>query len=184
MLFHTCRPEHPLAKFGWGNVQSLLPPAGTRTAEELHKKLLQFHKENYSSSRMHLTVSDSTRSLDELQAMITPLFSLIPSNEACLPPGRPTQQLLPNGGFDFGHHGMPFGPEGLKQGFHIVSVREVLPLYAKMPTDTIHTFACRCTRVTLLGRFLLCTTRTVVTPLPFTSTICWVTRAKARSFFS
>ena len=74
----TADSDHPFSKFGTGNKQTLeTDPAANNI--NVRDVLLTFHQTWYSSSIMKLCVL-GRESLDDLQAMIDPLFSRIRNN--------------------------------------------------------------------------------------------------------
>ena len=58
------RDGHPMAKFMWGNIKSLVP-AGMKD-EEIHKRLHKFRERHYSAQYMCLAVQ-SQHTLDTIQ---------------------------------------------------------------------------------------------------------------------
>ena len=74
----TADPDHPFSKFGTGN-RSTLETIPAEKGINVRDVLLAFHKQWYSASIMKLCVL-GRESLDELQAMVAPLFSRICNN--------------------------------------------------------------------------------------------------------
>jgi len=90
-------PRHPSAIFGWGNAESLERGPAAR-AGGLRPALLAHHARHYTAQRMTLVVLGA-QPLDELQAMVVPLFSSVPAGAA-----------VAGGAPDFGEHGSPLAP--------------------------------------------------------------------------
>jgi len=71
------RDGHPMAKFMWGNIKSLVP-AGMKD-EEIHKRLHKFRDRHYSAQYMCLAVQ-SQHTLDTIQGWVEETFSDVPKN--------------------------------------------------------------------------------------------------------
>ncbi|XP_026744064.1 insulin-degrading enzyme [Trichoplusia ni] len=71
----TASPEHPFHKFGTGNRETLETIPKSKGID-VRMRLLEFHKKWYSSNIMTLVVLGK-ESLDELEAMVVPLFSAV-----------------------------------------------------------------------------------------------------------
>ena len=74
----TADPDHPFSKFGTGNKETLEATPAEKNID-VRQVLLQFHETWYSASIMKLCVL-GRESLDELEAMVAPLFSRIRNN--------------------------------------------------------------------------------------------------------
>ncbi len=68
-------PEHPFSQFTVGDLESLADRPGSSIRDEL----LNFYVQHYSANMMRLVVLGS-ESLDELQAIVEPLFSEVPNH--------------------------------------------------------------------------------------------------------
>ena len=78
MVFkETGNPKHPNSLFSTGNKHTL-----ANIPREVVKR---WHREHYSSDRMHLVLYSSL-SLDQLEQLVTTAFSSIPNNEYFSPP--------------------------------------------------------------------------------------------------
>ena len=67
-------PEHPYSQFTVGSLETL----DDRPDSSVRDELVRFYKEHYSANIMRLVVLGS-ESLDELEALVSPLFSEIPN---------------------------------------------------------------------------------------------------------
>ena len=76
-------PNHPFSKFGTGNKQTLdvIPK---KKGINVRQKLLEFHENFYSANIMALCVLGK-ESLDELEEIVTELFSEVKNKEIVLP---------------------------------------------------------------------------------------------------
>ncbi|XP_049883205.1 insulin-degrading enzyme [Pectinophora gossypiella] len=79
----TANPAHPYHKFGTGNKETLETIPKQKNID-VRKELLKFHKEWYSSNIMTLVVLGK-ESLDELEAMVVPLFSQVEDKSVTAP---------------------------------------------------------------------------------------------------
>lgn len=70
----TINPQHPFAKFSVGNLQTL----EDRNGKTIRNEILAFYQQNYSANLMTLAVV-SQQDLDQLEALVTPLFESIPN---------------------------------------------------------------------------------------------------------
>ncbi|XP_013144046.1 PREDICTED: insulin-degrading enzyme [Papilio polytes] len=88
----TASPDHPYTKFGTGNKQTLevIPK---QKGIDVRKELLKFHHTWYSANIMTFVVVGK-ESLDELEAMIVPLFSAIEDRDVT-PPSWPEHPYPP-----------------------------------------------------------------------------------------
>ncbi|KAG6438646.1 hypothetical protein O3G_MSEX000111 [Manduca sexta] len=79
----TAEPTHPFHKFGTGNKETLetIPKA---KGIDVRKELLSFHNKWYSANIMTLVVMGK-ESLDELEAMVVPLFSAVEDRSVTAP---------------------------------------------------------------------------------------------------
>ncbi|XP_045541115.1 insulin-degrading enzyme [Papilio machaon] len=89
----TAEPGHPYTKFGTGNKQTLdvIPK---QKGIDVRKELLKFHHTWYSSNIMTFAVVGK-ESLDELEAMVVPLFSAIEDRDVT-PPAWPQHPFPPS----------------------------------------------------------------------------------------
>ena len=71
------RPDHPMAKFMWGNLSSL--QMAKLDDDDVHKRLHAFFCRHYTAQSMTLTVQ-SQETLDNLEKLVIELFSSIPNN--------------------------------------------------------------------------------------------------------
>jgi nardilysin len=79
LMCHTCGheiKEHPMAKFSWGNLQSLKEVPKLQNVDPM-EKLRAFYKEHYYASNMRLVVIGAY-TLDVLQDYIVKSFSDVP----------------------------------------------------------------------------------------------------------
>jgi len=76
-------PNHDYAKFGCGNVQTLKTTPSEKGID-VRSQLLEFHKKWYSPNIMCLAVL-GRESLDDLEAMVTDLFSGIEDKDVQIP---------------------------------------------------------------------------------------------------
>ena len=79
----TISPNHPCAKFGTGNIETLIIHPRMR-GQNVQKELVEFHKKYYSSNIMSLAVI-SNESLDDLMKMTAPLFAQLENRNISLP---------------------------------------------------------------------------------------------------
>ncbi|PIE37877.1 MAG: peptidase M16, partial [Gammaproteobacteria bacterium] len=70
-------PEHPFNRFSVGSLATL----ADRPGRSIRDDLIAFYKEHYGANRMYL-VAYGPESLDELQALVMPLFSQVPDTAA------------------------------------------------------------------------------------------------------
>jgi insulysin len=75
VLQEVMNPEHPYSQFSVGSLETLADRDGSAVRQEL----LAFYAKYYSANIMRLVVLGS-ESLDELQTLVTPMFSQIPNN--------------------------------------------------------------------------------------------------------
>ena len=108
-------PEHPFHKFGTGNTETLvnMPKAN---GVDIREQLLEFHSAYYSANLMRLCVL-GREPLDELEALVTELFSAIPNTDA----PKPT------------FTGTPYGAEQLGQTVRVVPIKEMRTLQMNWP---------------------------------------------------
>lgn len=102
-----CREDHPFHKFGSGNFKTLRD-GPKDMGINLRGELLRFHEQFYSANIMKVVVLGK-ESLDELESMAAPIFSLIPNKDINTPqfPGK------------------PYRPEDLGMMVKVVPIREV-----------------------------------------------------------
>ncbi|XP_075989549.1 insulin degrading metalloproteinase [Anticarsia gemmatalis] len=79
----TAAKTHPFHKFGTGN-RDTLETIPKSKGIDVRKELLQFHNQWYSSNIMTLVVMGK-ESLDELEAMVVPLFSVVEDKSVTAP---------------------------------------------------------------------------------------------------
>ncbi|MEM6581250.1 MAG: insulinase family protein [Pseudomonadota bacterium] len=75
VLQTVMNPEHPYSRFTVGSFETLADRPGSSIRDEL----ISFYDSHYSANIMRLVVL-GTESLDELEAMVVPLFSAVPNN--------------------------------------------------------------------------------------------------------
>ncbi|TSL47684.1 Nardilysin [Bagarius yarrelli] len=87
MLFGSlAKPHHPMAKFCWGNAQTLKTEP-KKNKINVYKRLRQFWRRHYSAHYMTLTVqsrgknANSHSTLDTLEEWVRQIFSSVPNNE-------------------------------------------------------------------------------------------------------
>lgn len=110
-----CRHDHPFHKFGTGNFETLRDQP-EKLGLNLREELIAFHKRYYSANVMKLVVLGK-QSLDDLEIMVTEVFSAIP-NKDIAPPEFP---------------GTPYTPNLLGREISIVPVRETRSLELFFP---------------------------------------------------
>ncbi|HEY3697751.1 MAG TPA: insulinase family protein, partial [Spongiibacteraceae bacterium] len=81
VLREVVNPEHPLAKFSVGDLDTL----ADRPDHPVRQDLLDFYAENYSSNLMTLVVV-GREPLDRLQQMVTSRFSTVPNRQRVIAP--------------------------------------------------------------------------------------------------
>ncbi len=74
VLQSVMNPAHPYSEFTVGSLETLADRPGSSVRDEL----ISFYNANYSANVMRLVVLGS-QSLDELEAMVAPLFSAVPN---------------------------------------------------------------------------------------------------------
>ncbi len=74
VLQEVMNPVHPYSQFSVGSLDTLADRPGSSVRDEL----ISFYEKHYSANAMRLVVLGS-ESLDELEALVTPMFSLIPN---------------------------------------------------------------------------------------------------------
>ncbi|CAB3224482.1 unnamed protein product [Arctia plantaginis] len=79
----TADPKHPFHKFGTGNKETLETIPKSKNMD-VRKELLKFHEKWYSSNIMTLVVLGK-ESLDELEAIVVPLFSAVEDRSVTAP---------------------------------------------------------------------------------------------------
>lgn len=110
----SCR-EHPMAKFAWGNLQSLkeIPAVlGVDPMEELRT----FYNKHYYAENMRLVIQGAC-TLDELQEGVTRCFSNVPAHPRDASPPHQQKRAMEAAGF-------PLLPSTLGTVTRIVPVRE------------------------------------------------------------
>ncbi|KAE8610184.1 hypothetical protein XENTR_v10012041 [Xenopus tropicalis] len=79
MLFASlAKPGHPMAKFSWGNAQTLKNDPKEKNIDP-HSRLRKFYERQYSANYMTLAVQ-SKETLATLEAWVKEIFSNIPNN--------------------------------------------------------------------------------------------------------
>lgn len=76
VLQEVMNAEHPYSQFSVGSLQTLADRPNSTVRDEL----LKFYKKHYSANAMRLVVFGA-QSLDELEALTTPIFSQIPNRD-------------------------------------------------------------------------------------------------------
>ncbi len=74
VLHEVMNPDHPFSQFSVGSLETLEDRAGSSVRDEL----LAFYDKYYSANQMKLVVLGS-ESLDELEALVRPMFSPVPN---------------------------------------------------------------------------------------------------------
>ncbi len=74
VLQEVMNPQHPYSQFSVGSLDTLADRPGSSVRDEL----ISFYEKHYSANAMRLVVLGA-ESLDELQALVTPVFNLIPN---------------------------------------------------------------------------------------------------------
>ena len=87
VLRQLVNPEHTFAKFRTGNLATLHNDKGN-----LRQDLLAFYRQYYSATNMRLVVAGKD-SLDDLEALVTSLFSAVPRFEVIEP--NPSKAMFP-----------------------------------------------------------------------------------------
>ncbi|MFT3931644.1 MAG: insulinase family protein [Spongiibacteraceae bacterium] len=81
VLREVINPEHPLAKFSVGNLDTL----ADRSNSTVRDDLLKFYREHYSANLMTLVVI-GREPLDQLQTMVTSRFTEVPNFQRTIAP--------------------------------------------------------------------------------------------------
>ncbi|WP_116367440.1 insulinase family protein [Parahaliea mediterranea] len=76
VLQEVMNPAHPFSQFAVGSLDSLADRPGASIRDEL----LAFYHQHYSANAMRLVVL-GRESLDELEALVTPMFSPVPNRD-------------------------------------------------------------------------------------------------------
>jgi insulysin len=77
VLQEVMNPEHPYSNFTVGSMETL----ADRPDSEIRDELISFYNKHYSANMMHLTVLGS-QTLDELEALVVPMFTPVPNKSA------------------------------------------------------------------------------------------------------
>lgn len=87
VMREVINPEHPLAKFSVGNLDTLADrnTDTDRPGNSVRDDLLAFYRENYSANLMTLVVI-GREPLDQLQAMVADRFAAVPNHRRTLAP--------------------------------------------------------------------------------------------------
>lgn len=112
LIGHLAKPDHPMAKFMWGNSDTLKldnDPEGT----ELNRRVRLFWQEHYTADRM-TAVLQSKHSLDQLEEWATTIFRDIPSKKS-----------EPSSFYCFRSLGAPFDGPTFRKLIKIVPVKDV-----------------------------------------------------------
>eukprot|EP00960_Hanusia_phi_P041821 755164-Hanusia_phi.AAC.3 len=86
LLRSSCSPDHPMSRFGGGNLETLMEDP-KKQGINVREKLLQFHERYYSASAMRLAVigKEPVEKLevliDHAQEWVKTLFSDVPNRE-------------------------------------------------------------------------------------------------------
>ncbi len=81
VMREVINPEHPLAKFSVGNLDTL----ADKPSSSVRDDLLKFYREHYSANLMTLVVI-GREPLDQLQAMVSSRFAEIPDHQRSIAP--------------------------------------------------------------------------------------------------
>ncbi len=85
VLQEVINPEHPFSQFSVGSLETLADRPGSSVRDDL----LRFYQTHYSANLMQLVVMGS-QSLDELEALVVPMFSQVPNKSfSHAPVGQP-----------------------------------------------------------------------------------------------
>ncbi|HBQ41035.1 MAG TPA: peptidase M16, partial [Halieaceae bacterium] len=76
VLQDVMNPAHPFSAFTVGSLQTL----ADTPEQPIREDLLRFYEQHYSANKMRLVVFGA-ESLDELEALVTPLFSEVPNRD-------------------------------------------------------------------------------------------------------
>ncbi len=115
-------PSHPYSKFGSGNLTTLQTNPEKRGLDT-RQELIQFHQQFYSANIMKLVVYGK-ESIEELESIVSNLFSSIPNYDKAIP-------TFP---------GTPFGRTQLCKIVNIIPVKEgIQSLKLHFPTREIDT---------------------------------------------
>ncbi|KAJ3599725.1 hypothetical protein NHX12_033681 [Muraenolepis orangiensis] len=110
MLFGSlAKPGHPMAKFCWGNAQTLKHEPREKQINT-YQRLRDFWKRFYSSHYMTLAIQ-SKETLDTLEEWVREIFDKVPNN------GEPKP--------DFSHLQEPFDSPAFNKLYRVVPVRKV-----------------------------------------------------------
>ncbi|MEJ2531493.1 MAG: insulinase family protein [Halioglobus sp.] len=90
VLQEVMNPEHPFSQFSVGNLETLADRPGSAVRDEL----LAFYERHYSANVMRLVVMGS-ESLDQLEAIVVPMFSAVPNKS--FEPRPVTEPVFPEG---------------------------------------------------------------------------------------
>jgi insulysin len=116
----TADPDHPFSKFGTGN-QVTLEKIPKEKNIDVRDVLLKFHEKWYSASIMKLCVL-GRETLDELEAIVVPLFSRIRNNNV-------TKQIY--------RQGSPYTGENLPRRYNVVPVKDLRTIELGWPTHPL-----------------------------------------------
>jgi len=98
LLLHTVRKDHPMHKFGWGNLKSL-ETIPERDGIDVRKEVMEFHRQMYTAPYMRLVVLG--RDLEELERDVLSYYSAIvaspppPSTASGVAKGCDTMDVTP-----------------------------------------------------------------------------------------
>uniref|UniRef100_A0A8C5R6R6 Nardilysin convertase n=1 Tax=Leptobrachium leishanense TaxID=445787 RepID=A0A8C5R6R6_9ANUR len=122
MLFGSlAKPGHPMAKFFWGNAQTLKHEPREKNIDT-HSRLREFYRTYYSAHYMTLAVQ-SKESLDTLEEWVREIFCNVPNNGLHKP--------------DFSHLSEPFNTPGFNSLYRVVPIKNVhsLTITWALPTQ-------------------------------------------------
>ena len=105
------KPKHPMAKFMWGNLNSLKPES--MTDKEIHEQLHKFWARHYTAQSLYLAVQ-SQHSLDSLQQWVIDCFDEVPNN------GTPREE--------FDAMTQPFNTPDFHKMYRVVPVQNIYKL--------------------------------------------------------
>ena len=76
VIQEVMNPEHPFSQFSVGSLDTL----ADRPDSSIRDELIRFYEKHYSANAMRLVVMGS-ESLDELEALVAPIFSAVPNKD-------------------------------------------------------------------------------------------------------
>ncbi len=76
VLQEVMNPEHPFSQFSVGSLETL----ADRPDSSIREEMIAFYNKHYSANAMRLVVLGN-ESLDELEALVTPMFNAVPNRD-------------------------------------------------------------------------------------------------------